>query len=155
MAVLLSDLALLYDIRAGLTIGDRRFRKELHWWVRESRYDPRRRPPWGEPWPWPPFRPHAEPLQIERIQYASPGLVDVAGIGKVVEQLRLFLEKLIDLKAKRKREDLENEALEEDIKAKRMENARSFIRLVGESRELNLGEEDVDALLCPASRNLA
>jgi hypothetical protein len=147
MAEFLTDLSLLYDIRAGLTLGDRRFQKELHWWVREWRYGPRRRRPRSEPWPWPPFRPHAEPLQIERIRYASPGLVDVAGVGKVIEELRHFLEKLIDLRAKRKREGLENEVIEEEIKAKRIENARNFIRLVGEARTLDVGEDDVDALL--------
>jgi hypothetical protein len=45
---------------------------------------------------------HGNELQVKRLQYSSPGLADLAGLGKVVEQVRIFIQYIIDLPDKKK-----------------------------------------------------
>ena len=107
------------------------------------------RPDRHDPWPlsrrWLLTRPD-EQLTVLRVQYGSPGFVDLLGVGKIVEQLRLFVEKLIDLRATRLRGGLENEAMRQEIKGKMIENARDFVRLAKEARDLGLSEFEIKYL---------
>jgi hypothetical protein len=137
---------LLYEIRFGIEMAaDRDF------------------PPWLRyGWPWPsgmrqrlgvwqwsaypgqwPREAFESQFEVLRIRYESPGFVDLAGVGKVVEQVRLFLEKLIDLKATRRREALEGQMLEEDIVAKKIENARNFVRFRTEALQAGISEDEI------------
>jgi hypothetical protein len=95
---------------------------------------------WG-PLGSPPPRPEA--LEIIRIDYSSPGFTDFAGIGKAVEQVRLFIQYVIDLSvwrehrrieiAQREAElaqlELEMERVEQETIAKKIENVRQIINL--------------------------
>lgn len=143
MARFLSDLAFLYNVRRALDGGEESrpgLLKEFLWWVRRGRYEglPRRLDlPWRLPWGW---ELREEGLELVRIQHGSPGFVDLAGVGKVVEQLRLFVEKLIDLKAQRRREELENEKLREEIRAQKIANAEKFIE---QARRAGVPEEEL------------
>jgi hypothetical protein len=81
-----------------------------------------------------------ERLQVLRVSYASPGSIDLVGIGAVVGHIKDFALKLIarqDLKRHRElsdeREALENERL-------RLENARTFVAL---SRDLGYTDAEV------------
>jgi hypothetical protein len=88
-----------------------------------------------------------EKLTVLRLQYGSPGFVDLLGVGKVVEQVRLFVEKLIDLRVTKRGRFLENEARVLDLRAKKIENARNFVRLAGEAREQGLSELEIKYLV--------
>lgn len=81
MAVFLLDLSSLYNIRLALDIEPRLLRY------------PRRFGPWGpEPWwDWMPESPGA-PLEVRRIEYASPGVIEIKGIDSAIEQLRILIE---------------------------------------------------------------
>ncbi len=98
---------------------------------------------------WPRFCCHTRELGLDvlRIQYGLPGFIDLVGVGKVVEHVRLFIENLIDLRARRQRERLENEGLAQDIGAKKIENARNLIRLTGEARDVGPSDDDLRYLL--------
>lgn len=141
LGVFLGDLALLFAIRFALDLGRRGVSDFLSSLRRPDRYDP---------WPfsrrWSLTRPD-EQLTVLRVQYGSPGFVDLLGIGKIVEQLRLFVEKLIDLRATRLRRGLENEAMRQEIKGKMIENARDFVRLAEEARDLGLSDYEIKYLV--------
>lgn len=86
-------------------------------------------------------------LRLLRIRHESPGFVDIAGIGKVIEQVRLFAEKLIDLRKQREREGLENEYLAAQIQQVKTENLRSFTQALREAGELGLREREIRHLV--------
>jgi hypothetical protein len=140
MASLLADLDRLYAIRMGLDTGPeiRRYWGELlpprPWWPRP-------------PWPWIFEVEERGRLDVLRIRYGSDGSLDITGAGKVLEQLRLFIEKLMDIRTTRRRQRLEDAKLEEEIRAQKIENARNMTRLVGEAREVGLGDDDLRYLL--------
>lgn len=54
-------------------------------------------------------------LKVVRIQYASPGAQDLAGIGVIVGHIKDLVIKLIDLAATREERRLKNKRLEIDI----------------------------------------
>jgi hypothetical protein len=136
--VLFHDFGRLYEIRARLDRDPESLRYGRGFGL----------PPW---WPelswrsWPSERELA--LDVFAAQYESPGWVDLVGIGKVIEQIRLFGEKLIDLRATRRREELENQDLAVDIQAKKIENARNFLRLTGEARALGWSDDEIRYLM--------
>jgi hypothetical protein len=85
-----------------------------------------------------------ERLQVRRVSYASPGSIDLVGIGAVVGHIKDFALKMIerhDLKRHRElsdeREALENERL-------RLENARSFVAL---ARDLGYTDAEVRGMV--------
>jgi hypothetical protein len=109
MASFLADLSHLYDIRRFLDMPPEQ-RTELSlgggwstWWVDSGL--------------WPPLseRLLGPPLALKRIRHGSPGFVDVAGIGKAMEQLRLFLEFMFQRPEMKRRRKLEDQALAQDI----------------------------------------
>ena len=86
-------------------------------------------------------------LRLLRIRHESPGFVDITGIGKAIEQVRLFAEKLIDLRKQREREGLENEYLAAQIQQVKTENLRSFAQALREARELGLNDREIRHLV--------
>lgn len=48
-------------------------------------------------------------VEIVQIRYGSPGFCDLAGLGKIVEELRIFIQFIIDHKTNRHLRDLELE----------------------------------------------
>jgi hypothetical protein len=54
------------------------------------------------------------PLRVVRIQYGSPGELDLLGIGKAAEQVRLFVEHIIDLLVDRRKRAAQVRGLEEE-----------------------------------------
>jgi hypothetical protein len=139
MSALLADISRLYDIRRDLDL-------------RPTKADEPGLPlPWARIWPsdiQPPSpRLPGPPLAVLRIDDASPGRVDLAGLGKALEQVRLFLEHLIDLIVQRKRRQLEVEGLDQDVVAERIENAQRLLGIGEPARELDLSAEERRALL--------
>jgi hypothetical protein len=139
MSALLGDISRLYDIRRALDLPAMKLREPgvllscARIWPSEIQ------PPAAElPGP---------PLAVVRINDASPGRVDLAGLGKALEQVRLFLKYLIDLSIQRRWWQLEVEDLGKDVIAKRIENAQRLLRLGEQARELDLSAEQRRALL--------
>jgi hypothetical protein len=145
MASLLADLSHLYDIRRFLDMPPE-LRAELR---AELRYG-------GG---WPPWWPDSiqrfsvaealdgPPLALIRLRHGSPGFVDLAGIGKAMEQLRLLVEFLVQRKDMKSRRALENQSLAEDIIAKQIENAQRFIAAGRDASEAGLSEAEFRQLL--------
>jgi hypothetical protein len=71
-------------------------------------------------------------LEIRRIQYSSPGFADVAGIGVVIGHIKEFLQFLLTYRQERRGHQLRIAHYEEDLTAKRIENARRFVALAQE-----------------------
>ena len=82
-------------------------------------------------------------LKVARIEYASPGFVDLVGFGKAVAQVRKMLKDLIFL-----REDLQDRRLKREIDrerllGKRLENIDKALKL---AKRMNIPLEDVRPL---------
>jgi hypothetical protein len=85
-----------------------------------------------------------ERLAVQRVRYASPGSIDLVGIGAVMGHVKDFAVKMIerhDNKRQRKLSD-ERAALEND--RLRIENARNFVAL---ARELGYTETEIRRLV--------
>lgn len=90
-----------------------------------------------------------ERLEVRRINYASPGFSDLAGIGSVIGHLKDFILKLLERHDSRRQRELSEEraALEND--RIRIENARNFVAL---ARDLGYSETDVRMLMAYVDR---
>jgi hypothetical protein len=133
MAILLHDCSSLYNIRLALSFEPRLLRYGYGFG------------PWGpEPWQeWLRESPGA-PLEVRRIEYASPGFIDLRGVGDAIEQLRILVERLIlCVKQTRREAKLANDQREVDIQAQRLAIARDFLGVTREARDLGLDESAV------------
>ncbi|HYX71480.1 MAG TPA: hypothetical protein VE732_01810 [Nitrososphaera sp.] len=83
------------------------------------------------------FNPGAEFLRIVQIQYGSPGIQDIAGVGVIVGHVKDFILKIIENVSSRRERELRNTELE-------IENARRFLQL---RRDYNLTEEELIYLI--------
>ena len=100
-----------------------------------------------------------EQLYVEKIQFASPGFKDLAGLGEIVGHVKEFLQTLINVAVHTPRRRLEEEKLAEDVETKRIENARSFVGLAkdlgysnAKIRQLIGWTDDRQAKLLPLAR---
>ncbi len=109
----MADVSRLYDIRRGLDLPPMERREAVFdlrfggWWAPLDLQPPS------------PFLPGFA-LAVVRVKYESPGFVDVAGVGKAIEQFRLFAQYLIDLVVNRSLRKLEADDVEQDVIAKRL-----------------------------------
>jgi hypothetical protein len=69
-------------------------------------------------------------MEIRRINYASPGIADLAGVGAVIGHVKDFVLKLIERKDQRRSRELSEERAELENDRLRLENARNFVTLV-------------------------
>ncbi len=74
----------------------------------------------------------SEQLKVHSIRYGSPGDLIVTGIGNVVAPLVNYVYYLTTLFTERKKRKLNLEEQKEDIIAKKINNARNYIRLAEE-----------------------
>ena len=75
-------------------------------------------------------------LEILKISYASPGFCDLAGIGKVVEQLRIFLQFIIEFKSNRHIKEL-------DLEERRIAIRERKLQTIVYAKQNNLLKESV------------
>jgi hypothetical protein len=68
-------------------------------------------------------------LELHRLQFASPGFVDVAGLGKVVEQIRIFATDIYDRYANREDRKIARKIAEQELLAKKIANAEALLKL--------------------------
>lgn len=78
------------------------------------------------------FEDPSERLTVVRVQYGSPGIADLAGIGTIVGHIKDFITDLINRQDSRRHRELEDEraALEND--RLRIQNAADFVALAKE-----------------------
>jgi len=90
---------------------------------------------------------------VRRIQYASPGLTDIAGVGVIVGHIKEFLIRAIEFGApsERLRRQLENikrgmeiEELETKRQADRLQNAKAMIDI---AERLSYSESEITKLV--------
>lgn len=162
----LSDL---YDLRLFLELLREEWRDLDHIYMelmdlRPRSYSWRRRlARWG-PLPWVLGLPHGVPpaldeaqlgrlsqllepnerLEVRRINYASPGSADLAGLGAVVGHIKDFVLKLIERRDLKRQRDLSDERAELENDRLRLENARQF---VGLARDLGYSETEVRRMI--------
>jgi hypothetical protein len=66
---------------------------------------------------------------VRRIEFSSPGVVDLVGAGKVVEQVRLFVMDILDRYISTKDRAVAREAAQQDILSKKIKNASALMKL--------------------------
>ncbi|MBT8477047.1 MAG: hypothetical protein KJO78_16415 [Alphaproteobacteria bacterium] len=69
-------------------------------------------------------------FEVKRVVFGSPGFADLAGIGKLVEQVRLFLQFLIERCDRRNDRVLDSKERELEINRKKLELLRELGELV-------------------------
>jgi len=84
-----------------------------------------------------------ERLEVRRLDYASPGASDLAGIGVIVGHVKDFVFKLIDRRDTRRQRELNDERTAVEIERMRIENARNFVAL---GRDLGFSEAEMRKL---------
>lgn len=70
-----------------------------------------------------------ETLQVRKIQYASPGVADLAGVGVIVGHIKDFIFRIIEHWSQRRKRQLDDQEHEAKILALRIENARQMVSL--------------------------
>jgi hypothetical protein len=132
MSLCLGDLSRLYAIRLTLDFDPITFRRT--WRFREG----------PEPlWDWLPFSYGGAPLKLARIEHASPGLIEVKGLGDPIKQLRILLEKLASPRQTLRGKRLENEKTQAEIDAEKLRNAREFLQVAREAHDLGIEGADL------------
>lgn len=86
----------------------------------------------------------SERLEIRRLNYASPGVSDLAGVGAIVGHVKDFVVKLIDRHDTRRQRDLNDERAAAEIDRIRLENARNFVAL---GKDLGYSETEMRKLV--------
>ena len=82
------------------------------------------------------FHPVPNRLEVKKVRYGSPGITDLAGVGKIHEELRKFVELIIETTGKRRETQLTNERRE-------LENLELFLKI---QKEHSSTTEDLESL---------
>lgn len=69
------------------------------------------------------------PLAVERIKYASLGVTDLSGLGKVVREIRIFVRDILERRDTKEDRELSRESKRQDILAKKIANAERLVKL--------------------------
>ncbi len=68
-------------------------------------------------------------LRLLKVSYASPGSIDILGIGAILKEIREFIFASIEYKQNAKLKQIEYELLKEDLRTKRIQNVEKFLEL--------------------------
>lgn len=88
---------------------------------------------------WKGTLPEEAKLQLKRIQYASPGTVDLVGLGAIVGHIKEFVQDLINRYGAKRQRALQEEKVEIDNQSARLKNAKDFVGILKE-----LGSSDFE-----------
>ncbi len=69
-------------------------------------------------------------MQVRAIQYGSPGLKDLAGIGEVIGHIKDILFRIIDHYSERKKRKIKEQKMELENRKLFLENTKTLIDLV-------------------------
>lgn len=86
----------------------------------------------------------AEKLAIRRIEYASPGITDLAGVGAIIGHIKDFVTTLINRHDSKRRRQLDDEHAELENDQLRIQNAREFVSL---ARDLDFSPLELRRLI--------
>jgi hypothetical protein len=86
----------------------------------------------------------SERLMARRLDYASPGMFDLAGLGAIVGHIKDGMMRLVDIYVSRPQRKNENEERGLKNDALRIQNAREFISL---AKELGYSEQEIRQLV--------
>ena len=78
-----------------------------------------------EPW----RRDAEDAFTVRRIEFSSPGVADFAGLGKIVEQVRLFIKDLLERHDATKDRVIARELAQQDVLSKKIKNASALMKL--------------------------
>jgi hypothetical protein len=81
-----------------------------------------------------------EHLRVKRCEYASPGGIDLAGIGQTVGHVKDFILKMVELRTTARERQLKDQILEQDLKAAALRNLREEIAVL---KDLGYSEAEV------------
>jgi hypothetical protein len=84
-----------------------------------------------------------ERIQIRRITFASPGSIDLIGLGAVIGHLKDFVLGLIERSDSKRRRELRDEREELENERLRLENVRTFVAF---ARDLGYSEIEIRQL---------
>ncbi len=85
-----------------------------------------------------------EQFQVQRIEYASPGLKDLVGLGEITGHVKDFIIALLDRWLNRRQRKLENDERVLRNDQLRIENARQFVQL---AREVGYSDQELRTLI--------
>jgi hypothetical protein len=68
-------------------------------------------------------------LDVEKVQFASPGSIDLVGFGAIVEQVRLFIKDVLDRRDSKQSRKIQDEIAKQDLLQKQIENAERLVKL--------------------------
>jgi hypothetical protein len=69
------------------------------------------------------------PLQVIKLEFASPGIVDLLGVGKVIEEVRKFVVEIADRWIAAPDRELERDHKRQQILAEKIANAERLVNL--------------------------
>ena len=72
---------------------------------------------------------NVELLQLRRVQFASPGFADLAGIGKIVQEARIFLTDIIDRFLHAKDRAIARDLAAQEVLVSKLKNAERLAKL--------------------------
>jgi hypothetical protein len=69
-------------------------------------------------------------LQVSKLEYSSPGLQDLAGVGKIIKEVRIFIKYLMDRSQRREEHEAKMERQRVDNETKHIQNQERALRLL-------------------------
>ena len=83
-------------------------------------------------------------FEVARINYNSPGDIDLFGIGKVLNFIKDFVTGIINFKHIQKEKNLKNQLLEQEVIKSKIENAKRVIELGKELKLDNITVSEIE-----------
>jgi len=75
------------------------------------------------------YAPPIHPILVEKIRFGSPGFVDLAGVGRVVREVRIFLLGVMDRFIHKEDREIARASAVQDVIAKKIKNADNLLKL--------------------------
>ncbi|MCP1850276.1 MULTISPECIES: hypothetical protein [unclassified Bradyrhizobium] len=69
------------------------------------------------------------PFQVRQVSFASPGFADIAGLGSIVKEVRLFISGIIDKWVASEDRKIARDSARQDVLEKRLKNAVVAVEL--------------------------
>lgn len=91
-----------------------------------------------------------EMLHVDRIAYASPGSIDLTGVGKAVDALARFVQFLIEYCGNSKMREIERDLKSEELREKRIENARRHMSAL---KEMGYSKTEIRRMIAVADES--
>lgn len=91
-----------------------------------------------------------EVLTVKKIHYASPGDIDLLGLGKAIKEIRTFLQFIIEYCGNNENRKIDRALKREELRAKRIENARQFVHVL---RDIGFSETEIREMIVAVDKS--